>query len=193
MYLLTIEKDGFKRTQRAGLVIAVNEAATLDVSLAIGGVSETVTVKAEAQIVQSQTSNVSQLITEQRLQDLPLNSKDFQRLTFLAPGVGGQRGNNSSTNYSVSGARDAANNNGPFFTSDRRSKVPPFKQNLFGGTLGGPMTLPRFGEGSAALQRYRDKHFFFASYEGFRQRQQQTASTVLPNAELKAWSACCCT
>jgi hypothetical protein len=259
VYTLTIEKEGFKRTQREGLLITVNEAAIVNVALAVGGVSETVTIEADAQVVQSQTSNVSQIITEQRLQDLPLNSKDFQKLTFLASGVGGQRGNNSSTNYSVSGARDATNNyvidgvsanderqtaglapgnaglivpnvistealrefrvitsnsdatfgrgsggqinvitksgtnefhgslyeylrndaleardffnnSGPFFTSDRRSKVPPFKQNLFGGTFGGKLV--------------RDKHFFFGNFEGFRQKQQQTASAVLPNADL---------
>ncbi len=259
VYTLMIEKDGFKRAQREDLLITVNEAAIVNLVLSVGGVNETITIKADAQVVQSQTSNVSQIITEQRLQDLPLNSKDFQKLTFLAPGVGGQRGNNSSTNYSVSGARDATNNyvidgvsanderqtaglapgnaglivpnvistealrefrvitsnadatfgrssggqinvitksgtnefhgslyeylrndaleardffnnNGPFFTSDRRSKVPPFRQNLFGGTIDGPII--------------KERHFFFGSYEGFRQRQQATSSAVLPNADL---------
>jgi hypothetical protein len=272
-YTLAVERDGFRRLTRTGLSVSVNEAAAADVTLQVGGLNDAVTVEADAQIVQSQATNVSQIITERRLADLPLNSKDFQKLTFLAPGVGGQRGNNASTNYSVSGARDAANNyvidgasanderqtaglapgnaglivpnvistealrefrvitsnadatfgrgsggqinvitksgtndfhgsayeylrndaldardffnnRGPFFTRDGRSKVPPFKQHLFGATLGGPLTPPRFGAGGPALATFRDRHFFFASYEGFRQKLEQTSAAVLPNADL---------
>jgi len=63
-------------------------------------------------------------------------------------------------------------NYGPFFSKDgsRRSVVPPFKQNLFGGTVGGPIA--------------RNKHFFFGSYEGFRQKLEQTAAATVPNADL---------
>ncbi|MBS1826828.1 MAG: carboxypeptidase regulatory-like domain-containing protein [Acidobacteria bacterium] len=63
-------------------------------------------------------------------------------------------------------------NYGPFFASDgsRRSVVPPFRQNLFGGSLGGPIA--------------RNRHFFFANYEGFRQKLEQTASATVPNADL---------
>ncbi len=63
-------------------------------------------------------------------------------------------------------------NSGPFFAKDGsgRSVVPPFKQNLFGATLGGPAI--------------RDQHFFFGSYEGFRQKLEQTASATVPNADL---------
>jgi hypothetical protein len=63
-------------------------------------------------------------------------------------------------------------NYGPFFDKDGsgRSVVPPFKQNLFGGTIGGPLV--------------RNKHFFFGNYEGFRQKLEQTASATVPNAAL---------
>lgn len=63
-------------------------------------------------------------------------------------------------------------NYGPFFAKDgsRRSVVPPFKQNLFGGTVGGPLT--------------RNRHFFFGNFEGFRQKLEQTASATIPNAGL---------
>jgi len=63
-------------------------------------------------------------------------------------------------------------NTGPFFAKDgsRRSVVPPFRQNLFGATVGGPIA--------------RNRHFFFGSYEGFRQKLEQTASATVPNADL---------
>jgi len=63
-------------------------------------------------------------------------------------------------------------NTGPFFSKDnpKASVVPPFKQNLFGGTFGGPIA--------------KNRHFFFGSYEGFRQKLEQTSSAVVPNADL---------
>jgi hypothetical protein len=63
-------------------------------------------------------------------------------------------------------------NYGPFFAKDgsRRSVAPPFKQNLFGGTIGGPIV--------------RNRHFFFGNYEGFRQKLEQTAAATVPNAAL---------
>lgn len=63
-------------------------------------------------------------------------------------------------------------NYGPFFAKDesRRSVVPPFKQNLFGGTVGGALV--------------RNRHFYFANYEGFRQKLEQTASATVPNGDL---------
>ncbi|MBN8731280.1 MAG: carboxypeptidase regulatory-like domain-containing protein [Acidobacteria bacterium] len=63
-------------------------------------------------------------------------------------------------------------NYGPFFAQDgsRRSVTPPFKQNLFGGSIGGPVV--------------RNRHFFFGNFEGFRQKLEQTASATVPNAAL---------
>jgi hypothetical protein len=51
------------------------------------------------------------------------------------------------------------------------SKIPPFRQNQFGGTFGGPVK--------------KDKLFFFGSYEGFRQVKAQTATAVVPNSALR--------
>lgn len=54
------------------------------------------------------------------------------------------------------------------FTS---SQPPPFKRNQFGGAVGGPLLLPRFGQGSPTTgYNGRNRTFFFA-YEGLRQRQ----------------------
>jgi hypothetical protein len=68
-------------------------------------------------------------------------------------------------------ARDLFNT-GPFFSKEnpKASIVPPFKQNLFGGTVGGPIA--------------KNKHFFFGNYEGFRQKLEQTSSATVPNADL---------
>jgi outer membrane receptor protein involved in Fe transport len=58
------------------------------------------------------------------------------------------------------------------------------RRNQFGGTVGGPLPLPRFGEGGRLFTRGRDRSFFFASYEGTIERRSQTAVTNAPDA---AW------
>jgi hypothetical protein len=54
------------------------------------------------------------------------------------------------------------------------------RQNDFGGTAGGPLYLPRFGEGGPSFKSERDRAFFFFSYEGLRLRQPQTAIINVP-------------
>lgn len=61
-------------------------------------------------------------------------------------------------------------NTGPYFDEKGHAMAPPFTQQLFGGTLGGPLG--------------RDRHFFFGSYEGFNQAREATRSFVFPSADL---------
>ncbi|MGB9178368.1 MAG: TonB-dependent receptor [Pyrinomonadaceae bacterium] len=65
------------------------------------------------------------------------------------------------------------------------AKKPPFKRNQFGASLGGPLNLPRFGEGGSPWSYHgKNKTFFFFSYEGTRQRQGLTLNTdVLSDAQ----------
>ncbi|MCM3905986.1 MAG: carboxypeptidase-like regulatory domain-containing protein [Pyrinomonadaceae bacterium] len=65
------------------------------------------------------------------------------------------------------------------FFDDPNRPIRPFKQNQFGGTLGGPVPIPRIHEG-------KDKLFFFGSYEGQRVRQSRTQTFSVPTAEMRA-------
>jgi hypothetical protein len=266
VYSLTIEKEGFKRAQRENIVITVNGHAVADITIAVGEVSETITIEAGASVVQAQSVELSALVDERRVKVLPLNGRNFIKLVQIAPGVGNP---GSSNNPSINGARSVTNSytvdgvgsnderlntgfagvNGSntdlgtnvpnlisteavqeyriitsnadatfgrgsgghinlvtksggnqwqgsayeylrndafdaadyfykanplpqFRTPDGRAKTPPFKQNLFGGAYGGRIA--------------RDRHFFFANYEGFQQRRlnQTVSNVVVPNADL---------
>lgn len=265
-YIVTVEKNGFRRTVRNGLTVSVNESAVVDVLLEVGAIADSVTVMANSTVVQTQSVEISGLVDEKRVKELPLNGHNFQKLVLLAPGVGGNNTsepNNPSisgarpvnNNYTIDGvgsnderlavgfaglsngsntdlggsvpnmisteaiqefriissnadasfgrgsggqinivtksgtnafrgslyeylrndrldARDFFNNAGPFFDSEGRSKTPPFKQNHFGGAIGGPI--------------FRDRHFFFGNYEGLiqRRREQSSVTTAVPNADL---------
>ena len=60
------------------------------------------------------------------------------------------------------------------------SEAQPFKRNQFGVSVGGPLVLPRFGEGgSQTVNNGRDRTFFFFTYEGLRQRQVVNLNTVV--------------
>jgi len=63
-------------------------------------------------------------------------------------------------------------------------KPPPFKRNQFGFNIGGPLDLPRFGEGGHSIYNGKNRSFFFFSYEGLRQRQGlDLNSLVLSDAQ----------
>src|SRR5215216_2289782 len=70
------------------------------------------------------------------------------------------------------------NNAAPSFVGLRK---PQFNVNEFGGTIGGPLHLPRFGEGGPAIISGKDRTFFFFSYLGFRRRQGVSQSATVPN------------
>ncbi len=64
--------------------------------------------------------------------------------------------------------------------------IPPFRRNQFGGSVGGPVVLPRFGEGGPFVgYKGKDKLFFFANYEGLRETLGVTKNAVVPDANAR--------
>jgi hypothetical protein len=80
--------------------------------------------------------------------------------------------------------RNRALNATPFFNNAAPSFVglrkPQFNVNEFGGTIGGPLHLPRFGEGGRSIISGKDRTFFFFSYLGFRRRQGVSQTATVP-------------
>jgi len=68
-----------------------------------------------------------------------------------------------------------------FINANPALKKAALRQNQFGGVLGGPIVLPRFGEGGRALYHGRNRSFFFFSYEGLRLRQPVFATSDVPS------------
>ncbi len=106
-YELSVRKTGFRTVTRPAMKIDVAQVARVDVALTVGEVRESVTVSAEAPMLASETATVQQVITSQKIVDLPLNGRDFTQLATLAPGAI-SRGVNSSMqapSLSVNGSR----------------------------------------------------------------------------------------
>lgn len=104
-YQASVERPGFRKSVVDDLVVAVNETTATDLQLAIGEVSEVVTVNGEPDIVQSQRVELAGRVDERRVRELPLNGENFARLVLLAPGIA----SGSPNNPSISGARPVAN------------------------------------------------------------------------------------
>ncbi|NBO66555.1 MAG: carboxypeptidase regulatory-like domain-containing protein, partial [Acidobacteria bacterium] len=86
-YKLTAEADGFRRVERTGVVLQINQRAQVDVELQVGAVGETIQVTGSAPLLESQSSVLGSVIQEQQVQDLPLNGRNFVQLAVLSPGV----------------------------------------------------------------------------------------------------------
>ena len=94
-YTITVRHPGFRDTSRS-LVLSVDQRFQADIVLEVGGVNEEVTVKAEAPLLESASSELGNIRTEKQVVDLPLNTRNFTQLVALAPGVS-NRGSSSNS------------------------------------------------------------------------------------------------
>src|SRR5579859_2325637 len=137
-YEVTVAKDGFRTTVRRGIHLVVGQHASLDFSLQVGAVQEQITVTAEVSPVSTTTTDISGLVEEQQVKNLPLNGRSYDLLTLLNPGVvnftwektGGIGISNSTTAnmVSVSGNRPQQNLfllNGVEFTGAAENNMTP--------------------------------------------------------------------
>ena len=108
-YEVNAEKAGFKMALRRGITLVVGQEAVVDLALEVGAVEQTVTVTAEAALVNTTLSSTSGLINEQQVKDLPLNGRSFDQLLTLNVGTANYSSNNTRNAFSVSGRRPDEN------------------------------------------------------------------------------------
>jgi hypothetical protein len=262
-YIVVVEQPNFKRYEQT-LTLNAKDRRPVDVVLEAGDINQTVLVTDEAPLLQESPTGQT-LISGQQVRELPLNNRDFLKLTELVPGVSSDLTDETSlglsnrTSISINGMRrngvnyfvDGVNNtdggsnitllstptidsikefkvltsnytsevgrsgsgtvtvvtrggsndyhaslyefvrndrfNANSFFNNRRGRgadgnplapVPKLRYNTFGGTLSGPVTLPRFGEGGRAVYQAKNKTFFFYSEDARRIRRATTAATA---------------
>ncbi|HEX8150125.1 MAG TPA: TonB-dependent receptor, partial [Pyrinomonadaceae bacterium] len=86
-YEVRADKAGFKHNVFERVTLTVNETATLDILMQPAGVDEQVTVTDEAELVNTRTPELSFLVGERAMRELPLNGRNYTDLAFLQPGV----------------------------------------------------------------------------------------------------------
>ena len=123
-YTVKATLQGFRAAQRDGVRVTVTETARVAFQLEVGQLSETITVTAEATLVETSNATHGIVIDEQKIVELPLNGRNFTQLGTLIPGVvappgglGGQSGDatpggfgNATGGFNVNGMRNQSNN-----------------------------------------------------------------------------------
>jgi len=247
-YTVLIEKQGFKKFVSTGNALDVNQPATINVRLEVGGISEEIRIQSAAEIVQTSSSgNLGNTVEQRTLETLPIvGTRGRNPLNFVDFQPGVVSGANTGGGVHVNGARDRAFNftldgidvnetsaGGSDFTPIRPNpdsltefqvvtsnftadqgrssgaqvalvtrsgtndfhgnlfefyQTPRFNaneyennlngrprgqfvQHIFGGSLGGPLFLPRFGEGGKSYYNGRNRTFFFVNLQLLRATQ----------------------
>lgn len=253
-YTITVEQANFRRYVTTQNAVSANDTTTINVPLEVGDVSETVTVTATFERVQTnQSGNIGNVVNERDLQNLPIVGRNPLTIVTFQPGVvfdpSGNRLTGGGTH--IFGARDRAINitldgidanetsagtatftpirtnpdslreyriitsnpsaefgrnsgaqiglitqsgtndfHGTVFEFHRNRNLTANEwelnrvgiprrnllRNQFGGSIGGPLHLPRFGEGGPAFISGRDRTFFFFNTQF--QRQSQTLEQI---------------
>ncbi len=83
-YQLSASKAGFNTYRQTGILIQVGNNLQINLTLQVGGVTQTVQVDAQASMVQTEDQSVSQVIDAQRVIDLPLNGRQATQLILLS-------------------------------------------------------------------------------------------------------------
>src|SRR5215831_16967935 len=115
-YQITAEAAGFA-TARTSIEVGVDQIRDVDIVLHVGARTEVIEVQSEAALTQIESSKLGQIIDNRKVEDLPLNGRDFAQLARLNPGVatsgggGGQQGGEGGVSgYSSNGQRSTSNN-----------------------------------------------------------------------------------
>ena len=255
-YSVTVEAAGFKKSVHSDIKLDVQDRLRVDAKMEVGVVTDTVAVSADAPRLQTETSDLGQVVESQRIVDLPLNGRFFTRLAVLTAGTAptptGARDENTG-GFSANGVRpyqnnyllDGVDNNsmsedlssgqsfviGPApdaiaefkvqtnsmtaefgrsggavlnvtiksgtnavhgtayeflrnsaldaknYFDDPSTPIPPFKQNQYGFSIGGPVFIPKVYDG-------RNRTFFFFDFQG---TQIRTGQTFLASVPVPAW------
>jgi Carboxypeptidase regulatory-like domain/TonB dependent receptor/TonB-dependent Receptor Plug Domain len=122
-YAVIAESRGFKKAERRGITLNVNDNLTLNLILDPGNTSDTVTVEADASPIELQTATESGLITGTQIRELAINTRNYEQLVALTPGVStnlasdqlyvgvsNPLGTSNQINFSINGGRATQNN-----------------------------------------------------------------------------------
>jgi Carboxypeptidase regulatory-like domain/TonB dependent receptor len=115
-YVLDVKSPGFKEYRQTGIVLDVGKTISMNISMTVGAVSETIEVAANASMVETKDSGIAQVVDSAKVVDLPLNGRNLTQLLTLVGGgtttpagdlTGSKniQGSNGSGTFSVGGGQ----------------------------------------------------------------------------------------
>ncbi len=108
-YDLAIHKDGFAEERESGLVIDVNTVRIVDVSLKLMADVQEVTVSVSPVQAETASTQVGEVISDKRMESVPLNGRSYTDLLSLQPGVVPVSSGEGYNSVSVNGGRESSN------------------------------------------------------------------------------------
>ncbi len=119
-YTVTAEESGFESFHEAGIKVDANSSLRVDVELKVGGSTVTLDVKSNNVQVETQSTQLGEVIEAQKITSVPLNGRSYTDLLSLQPGVSpysattegagsGVSGDLNPGNVSINGGREASN------------------------------------------------------------------------------------
>jgi hypothetical protein len=162
-YEVSAESTGFKKIQRKGILVRIQDSVTLNLTLPIGTSSESIEVTAELPVLESSTASMGQVLDQRRIQELPVNYNNALMLAQLGPGVTNLSTNNQTQTFTSSTPSNVAingvGNNDHAFTIDGASNNAGGRSGT-GGNIG--YTPP-----AAALSEFKIETAIFDASRGF--------------------------
>jgi hypothetical protein len=123
-YEITAAKAGFAKVVRGGLTLQVGQTLTVDLSMPVKASSETVTVTAETPVVDTSKTEVSQVVSDSAVSNLPVSGRRWDTFVLLTPNVTTDGTSGLVSYRGISGLYnsntvDGANNNQALFSEAR--------------------------------------------------------------------------
>ncbi len=103
-YTLAVDGKGFKKFQLTKIVLQINTPATVNATLEVGAASETVSVEANAETIQTNNAVIGNVVERKAIEALPLNGRNPLNLLIYEPGVTQRSGGTITVNGSRTGA-----------------------------------------------------------------------------------------
>ena len=130
-YSVTVEATGFKKYSKSGNVLEVGTPLTVNVALEVGASTDTVSVEASAEALETSNASIGNVVTQKAIQDLPLNGRNPLSLIVLEPGVVQRSAGGAGSGLHVNGSRDRSFNVTIDGIEANESSVPNPVSNLY--------------------------------------------------------------
>src|SRR5881396_1882843 len=130
-YTITVALPGFKTANKTGNILEVNTPLVINMSLEVGGITETVSIAAEAEVLQTSNATLGNVVEQKAIVELPLNGRNPLTLITLEPGVVQRSYGGAGSGIHVNGSRDRAFNVTIDGIEANESSVPNPVSNLY--------------------------------------------------------------
>jgi hypothetical protein len=109
-YKISLEKQGFRTTEQSGIVLLVDQNATLNFTMQVGQLAQELSVTAAAPLLDTVEPSVGQVIENRQVVEMPLNGRNYITLGLLSEGTSDPIAGSREQGFSAGGQRLSANN-----------------------------------------------------------------------------------